>query len=182
MLHDALYASIALPLLLDPIELVVDGVPGLFVDGGSSDNTAIDLARVLARRIDAVLVDPATTSFMPANAIEAGLGSFNLLQARVLDASLRSAAAATSLKRMFAGSTLTPAQRAYLDGVYDVDLGILRPSVELPSGLGDFHNAPALAASYNLGVADAARGWAAYQAPTVAVGTGFATRPGSGAA
>jgi len=166
VLHDALYASIALPLLLDPIELVVDGVPGLFVDGGSSDNTAIDLARVVAQRINAVLVDPPVTSFTPTNAIAAGLGSFNLLQARVLDASLRSAYGATTLKRMFAGSTVTPAQRAYLDGVYDVDLGILRPAVSLPSGFGDFHDAAALAASYDLGVADAGKGWVAYSPPS----------------
>jgi NTE family protein len=162
ILHDALYASIALPLLLDPIELVVAGVPGLYVDGGSADNTAIDLARVVARRVNAVLVSPATTSFAPSNAIAAGLGSFNLLQARVLDASLRSAAEATTLKRMFAGSQVTPAQRAYLDDVYDVDLGILRPSIELPSGLGDFHDAAGLVASYQMGVTDAARGWTAY--------------------
>jgi NTE family protein len=164
-LHDALYASIALPLLLDPIPLVVGGTPGLFVDGGSSDNTAIDLARVVARRINAVLVNPPAASFTPANAIAAGLGSFNLLQARVLDASLRDAAEATTLKRMFAGSPVTPAQRAYLDDVYDVDLGILRPSVELPSGLGDFHNAAGLAASYDMGVAAAAQGWAPYVPP-----------------
>jgi NTE family protein len=166
VLHDALYASIALPLLLDPIELIVDGVPGLFVDGGSSDNTAIDLARVVARRVNAVLVDPPVTSFAPTNAIAAGLGSFNLLQARVLDASLRSAYGATTLKRMFAGSVVTPAQRAYLDGVYDVDLGILRPAVTLPGGFGDFHDAAALAASYDLGVADATRGWTPYEPPT----------------
>jgi NTE family protein len=166
MLHDALYASIALPLLLDPIELVVSGIPGLFVDGGSADNTAIDLARVVARRIDAVLVNPAQTSFVPPNAIAAGLGSFNLLQARVLDASLRNAADATKIKRMFDGSPVTPAQRASLDAMYDVDLGIIRPSVELPSGIGDFHDAAGLAASYQLGVADAAKGWSAYEAPS----------------
>jgi predicted acylesterase/phospholipase RssA len=165
ILHDALYASIALPLLLDPIELVVAGVPGLFVDGGSADNTAIDLARVVTRRINAVLVNPPTTAFMPPNAIAAGLGSFNLLQARVLDASLRSAAEATTLKRMFDGSPVTAAQRAYLDGVYDVDLGILRPAVELPSGIGDFHDAAALDASYRAGIADAAQGWADYESP-----------------
>jgi len=165
MLHDALYASIALPLLLDPIELVVSGVPGLFVDGGSLDNTAIDLARVVARRIDAVLVNPATTSFMPTNAIAAGLGSFNLLQARVLDASLRNAAVATMYKRTFAGANVTPAQRAYLDAVYDVDLGIVRPSVDLPSGIGDFHDAAGLDASYQIGVADALRGWMPYSTP-----------------
>jgi NTE family protein len=163
MLHDALYASIALPLLLDPIELVVSGVKGLFVDGGSADNTAIDLARVVARRIDAVLVNPPETSFTPPNAIAAGLGSFNLLQARVLDASLRSAADDTRLKRAFDGSAVTPAQRALLDEMYDVDLGILRPSVELPSGLGDFHDAARLDASYRLGVDDAAKGWSAYE-------------------
>ncbi len=165
ILHDALYASIALPLLLDPIELVIDGTPGLFVDGGSADNTAIDVARVVARRINAVFVDPATTTYAPTNAIGAGLGSFNLLQRRVLDASLRAAYEATTLKRVFAGATLDADQRAYLDGVYDVDLGVLRPAIELPTQTGDFHDPAKLGAAYALGLADAARGWTPYTPP-----------------
>ena len=95
ILHDALYASIALPLLLDPIELLIDGVPGLFVDGGSSDNSAIDIARVIAKRINAIFVAPAVSTIVPESAIAAGLGSFNLLQQRVLDASLRTAYSST---------------------------------------------------------------------------------------
>jgi hypothetical protein len=67
---------------------------------------------------------------------------------------------------MFTGSAVTPAQRAYLDGVYDVDLGILRPAAVLPGGFGDFHDAAAIAASYETGVADAAKGWAAYTPPS----------------
>ncbi len=165
ILHDALYASVALPLLLDPIELVIDGVPGLFVDGGSSDNTAIDIARVVAKRVNAVFVDPIAPSIAPTNAISAGLGSFNLLQQRVLDASLRGAYAASVEKRMFAGAVLSTEQRAYLDTVYDVDLGILRPSVDLPGGIGDFHDAQKLGASYALGLADAATGWKPYEPP-----------------
>ena len=166
VLHDALYASIALPMLLDPIELVVDGVPGLFVDGGSSDNSAIDIARVVAKRINAVFVDPATSNITPTNAIAAGLGSFNLLQQRVLDASLRTAYNATMEKRLFAKAQLNAEQRAYLDTVYDVDLHILRPSEDLPAGIGDFHDAAKLASAYALGAADAARGWQPYAPPT----------------
>jgi predicted acylesterase/phospholipase RssA len=162
VLHDALYASIALPLLFDPIELVIDGVPGLFVDGGSSDNTAIDVARILGPRVNAILVDPPTTRYEPTNAIAAALGSFDLLQRRVLEASLRSAYSTTLVKRTLANAPVDAAQRAFLDGLYDVDLGILRPSTELPGDLSDFQNPAKLQDAYDRGIADAAGGWAPY--------------------
>jgi len=162
VLHDALYASIALPLLFDPIELVVDGVPGLFVDGGSSDNTAIDVARIIGPRVNAILVDPPTTSFEPTNAISAALGSFNLLQRRVLEASLRNAYTTTLVKRTLATAPVDPVQRAFLDGLYDVDLGILRPAAELPGDFADFQNQAKLQDAYDRGIADAAAGWSPY--------------------
>ena len=164
-LHDALYASIALPLLFDPIELVVDGVPGLFVDGGSSDNTAIDIARVLGPRVNAILVDPPLARYEPANAIAAALGSFNLLQRRILEASMRNAYATTLLKRTLAAAPVDAAQRAFLDGLYDVDLGILRPSSEVPGDLSDFQNQAKLQDTYARGIADAAGGWSPYVPP-----------------
>jgi NTE family protein len=168
ILHDALYASVALPMLLDPIELVIDGVPGLFVDGGSADNTAIDVARVIARRITAVFVEPQQSTSMPENAIAAGLGSFSLLQERVLDASMRGAYTSTQVKRLFSSASLGDSQRAFIDAVDDVDLRILRPSVDLPSGIGDFHDAATLATSYQLGLDDAANGWTPYEPPQYA--------------
>jgi predicted acylesterase/phospholipase RssA len=165
ILHDALYASIALPLLFDPIELVVAGVPGLFVDGGSSDNTAVDVARILGPRVNVVLVDPPTTSYEPTNAITAALGSFNLLQRRVLEASLRNAYATTLVKKTFATATVDAAQRAFLDGLYDVELGILRPKNELPGDLADFQDQVKLQDSYDQGVTDAGSGWSPYVPP-----------------
>jgi predicted acylesterase/phospholipase RssA len=162
MLHDALYASIALPLLFDPIELTVGGERGLFVDGGSCDNSAIDIARVSSRRVNVVLTEPAVAQFNPTNAVTAGLGSFNLLQLRALDASLRSAYFETTGKRLFANAATDGAQRAYLDSIFDVELAILRPSTELSAGYGDFHDAKKLRASYDLGLQDAAKGWSPY--------------------
>jgi hypothetical protein len=166
MLHDGLYASIALPLLLDPIKLCVGGVDGLFVDGGSCDNSAIDIARVLACRVSVILVDPAAATFNPQNAVDAGLGSFNLLQRHALDASLRSAYFETIGKRLFEQSATRSAQRAYLESVFDVDLGIIRPATDLGTGYADFHDAAKLRASYQLGVQDASRGWSPYALPT----------------
>jgi predicted acylesterase/phospholipase RssA len=166
MLHDALYASIALPLLLDPIKLRVGDVDGLFVDGGSCDNSAIDVARILACRVNVILVDPATVEFNPKNAVEAGLGSFNLLQRRALDASLRSAYFETAGKRLFQQSATRGDQRAYLDSVFDADLAIMRPASDMGTGYGDFHDTAKIRAFYELGVRDAARGWSTYGLPS----------------
>ena len=168
LLHDALYASLALPLLFDPIELVVDGIRGTYVDGGSSDNSAVDVARVLARRVNVVLVEPVSTTFKPTNAVEAGLGSFNLLQQRALDASLRSAYFETTGKRLFENVAVTAAQRAYLASVFDADLGILRSGTDLAADIGDFDDAQKLQTSYDLGLRDAAKGWAPYAPPPAA--------------
>ena len=165
MLHDALYASIALPLLMDPIKLSVGGVDGLFVDGGSCDNSAIDVARVLASRVNVILVDPATATFHPQNAVDAGLGSFNLLQRHALDASLRSAYFETVGMRLFERSATESEQRAYLKSVFDVDLGIIRPATDLSAAYADFHDAAKLEASYQLGLEDATRGWSPYALP-----------------
>jgi predicted acylesterase/phospholipase RssA len=164
-LHDALYASIALPLLCDPIELVVDGVPGLFVDGGSSDNTAVDVARIIALRVNVILVDPPTSTYEPKNAIAAALGSFNLLQRRVLEASMRGAYTTTLMKRTLASAQVDAAQRAFLDSLYDVDLGIMRPTHDLPGDLSDFRDQAKLQASYDAGIADATAGWSPYVPP-----------------
>jgi predicted acylesterase/phospholipase RssA len=166
MLHDALYASIALPLLLDPIKLRVGGMDGLFVDGGSCDNSAIDIARVLACRVNVILGDPAEIQFNPQNAVDAGFGSFNLLQRRALDASLRSAYFETAGKRLFQPSATRSDQRAYLDSVFDADLGIMRPATVIGAGYGDFHDPAKLLASYELGVRDASQGWAPYVLPS----------------
>jgi predicted acylesterase/phospholipase RssA len=165
MLHDALYASIALPLLLDPIKLCVGGVDGLFVDGGSADNSAIDVARVLACRVNVILVDPGATTFNPQNAVDAGLGSFSLLQRHALDASLRSAYFETAGKRLFERSVTRSEQRVYLQSVFDVDLGIMRPATNLGTDYADFHDAAKLHAAYQLGVEDASRGWSPYTLP-----------------
>jgi predicted acylesterase/phospholipase RssA len=165
MLHDALYASIALPLLLDPIDLVVGGEHGLFVDGGSCDNSAIDFARVSSRRVNVILTDPASVQFKPTNAVMAGLGSFNLLQRRALDASLRSAHFETAGKRLFAAAATNGEQRAYLDSVFDVELAVLRPAAELETGYGGFHDADKLRAAYDLGRGDARAGWSPYSPP-----------------
>jgi predicted acylesterase/phospholipase RssA len=175
VLHNALYASIALPLMFDPIELVVDSVPGLFVDGGSSDNTAIDIARVAGRRLNVVLVDPPSTSFRPTNAVSAALGSFNLLQRRVLEASLRSAYTTTQVKRTLATARVNAAQRTFLNGLYDVDLGILSPKVELAADLGDFQDQVKLQRNYDQGLADAATGWSPYKPPAFLERVGIAT-------
>jgi predicted acylesterase/phospholipase RssA len=165
MLHDALYASIALPLLLDPIELVVGGQRGLFVDGGSCDNSAIDFARVSSRRVHVVLTDPVSLQFNPTNAVMAGLGSFNLLQRRALDASLRSAHFETAGKRLFEAAATNGEQRAYLDSVFDVELAVLRPAADLETGYGGFHDAGKLRAAYDLGLGDAQAGWSPYSPP-----------------
>jgi hypothetical protein len=65
----------------------------------------------------------------------------------------------TVKKRLFANAAVNADQRGYLAGVYDVDLRIMRPAVDLPSGIGDFHAVASLDASYELGLADAAKGW-----------------------
>jgi predicted acylesterase/phospholipase RssA len=162
ILARALTASTAIPVLFDPIEMRFDGETSQYVDGGIADNTPVDIALAVARRIHTVLVDPISPA--PAtygNALEIGFASFGVAQRRILEAALRSAALSTQTKRLFA-NTSDPVRRRYLSGIYDADLSIIRPATGVSLNAFDFSNQADIDDIYARGVADGLAGWQPY--------------------
>jgi len=162
VLAGALRASTAIPVIFDPVEMTFDGVTAQYVDGGIADNTPVDIARILARRVYTVLVDPPTQPTLSyTNVVEIGFASFGVAQRRILEAALRSASLETEGKQLF-GNSNGAAERAYLSDVYDSRLFIIRPSNELPVTFADFADQGNIDATYARGYADGRAGWLPY--------------------
>jgi predicted acylesterase/phospholipase RssA len=116
-LSQALLASTAIPVLFDPVELTFGGVTSQYIDGGIADNTPIDLARILAKNVYSVLVDPqhAPHALYP-NAVEIGLAAFGVAQRRIFEKALRTASLESEPKRLLL-PTATAAGRAVLEEI-----------------------------------------------------------------
>jgi len=165
LLLDALVAATAIPVIFDPVELTIDGVTSQYVDGGIADNTPVDIARILARSVYTILVDPDTSP--PGhytNILQIVFASFGVAQRRILDAALRTASLETESKRLFRASA-AGAQTTFLQQVYDADLLIIQPETELPVAFQDFSSQANIDAAYQRGIADGKAGWKPYARP-----------------
>ncbi|HUA10161.1 MAG TPA: patatin-like phospholipase family protein [Candidatus Acidoferrales bacterium] len=140
ILIDALRASTAIPIAFDPVELPAPsgGGTNLYVDGGVTANTPIAAARAAANRIDVVLMDPPLEQTHYHNALEVGFGVFGAMQRRILTADLRA---------------------AYLE---HAEIFQMLPENELPVGVVGFDDRENIYATFKVGFADAARGFAPY--------------------
>jgi predicted acylesterase/phospholipase RssA len=148
----ALAGSSAIPILFDPVTITFSDGPRTYIDGGVADSAPVDFARVVAKRVQLILVDPARPDPRTyPNAAAIGTAAFGIAQNRVLESSLRSAFFETRGKRLFENAATTPAQRDFLASTYDVDIEIMRPAAELPVDVPGFDDAQAIAATYELG-------------------------------
>jgi predicted patatin/cPLA2 family phospholipase len=58
ILHRAILASAAIPVVFDPVVLpMIDGTDGAYVDGSIVSNAAVSIARTVASNVDVILVD-----------------------------------------------------------------------------------------------------------------------------
>ncbi len=147
LLSQAIRASATIPIMLDPVE--ISGPNGLesFIDGGIADNTPIDIARALSRSVKVILVDPAERVRMDySNALQIGVGAFEIAQRRMVDTALRSAAI----------------ESAY-GGPFPATIEILQPDHELPLQLLDFDQREKIEHALALGASDAQRGFVPYR-------------------
>jgi predicted acylesterase/phospholipase RssA len=167
LLCTELQASAAVPILFDPIELPsADGGVDHFVDGGVSDNNPLDLARALAHTVCLVLVAPqSSVRTQYDNALQIAIRVDGIEAGRMFDDSLRAAYDATREKRLFAGGSLSPAERAYEARVLDTDLFYMRPRRELAVGFLEFDQQSKIDGAYSAGIEDIADGWLPYGQP-----------------
>jgi predicted acylesterase/phospholipase RssA len=90
ILHRALLASAAVPVLLDPVALpMTDGTDGLYIDGSIASNAAVSIARVVASNVDVILVDAKSTRAEYPNAIAVAFGAYATMQRDILETAMR---------------------------------------------------------------------------------------------
>ncbi len=81
LLHRALLASAAIPLVFDPVTMpMADGSSGMYVDGSIASNAIVEIARTVARAIHIVLVDAPSSRTTYANAIAVAVGAYAIMQ------------------------------------------------------------------------------------------------------
>ncbi len=182
MLVDQLRASAAVPLAFDPVVLPgPNGQPCSYVDGGVTANTPFNVARALAVRIDAVVLNPAFHSESYENAVEISVGAFDTMQRRLVEESLRIAYLQSILLRAL--DELTPdfiAKLAALAGItvdqlrllqatlIDTQFYLLRPKSVLPAKLLGFNDSNDIARTYAIGQTEGASGFEHFDFATMA--------------
>lgn len=180
LLHRAIFASAALPLVFDPVLIPnPDGTINEYCDGGVASNSPVGIAHAVSKGADVVLLDP---PFEPdtgyADAVEIAFGVFGTMQRKILENEMRNAyfqsvgksaftrLAPQEIARATQGSPLL----AKLMGTIPVtDLRYIRPEKVLPLGVGGFNDWLGIGKAYRIGWEDMGRGFTPYDWETFAL-------------
>jgi predicted acylesterase/phospholipase RssA len=162
LLHEAIRASAAIPVMFDPVVLPGPQGPEPCIDGGIADNTPVDVARALSTQIRVVLVDPARAPDQTyPSAVSIALEAFGIAQRRVSQNALRSALIESEAKRLLTAST--PEAQAFRASLYDVQVSFVRPAAPLPADVPDFDNQELIDRTIALGKVDGSNGFRPYR-------------------
>jgi predicted acylesterase/phospholipase RssA len=173
LLHRELFASAAIPLAWDPVQLPgPDGVINQYCDGGVASNSPVSFAHAVASAADVVLMDP---PFEPVtdytDAVAVGFGMFGTMQRKILATDMRGVYFQSIAKRAFAHMPPTSAlpddehQRllaSFMASSVATDLFFVRPKNTLPLGAGAFQDEKGIGEAYRIGWDDAFAGFTAY--------------------
>jgi NTE family protein len=161
VLHEAIRASAAMPMLFDAVKLPCSRGVDQCIDGSIADNTPIDIARALAQHVRVIFVEPPIVRPRPyASAIDVGFAAFTIAQRRVTENALRAAIVETDAKRLLTAST--PASVAFRDSLLDVDVSYVQPADPLPADVPDFNRQDLMDRTLALGYADGMHGFRSY--------------------
>jgi NTE family protein len=173
ILLQALLASAAVPVVFDPVPLAMaDGSKGLYVDGGVASNASVLIARIFAKNIDVVLVDPPSQREVYANVFDIVMGAYQTMQRQILETEMRDVYFESLGKR--ARNSLAASAQVELQGGSSelqvffrdlpvVNLAYMRPQQQLPADISAFDRQDKLDESFAIGEADAARGFTTYE-------------------
>ena len=156
IIHRALLASAALPIIIDPVGIPHSDGSGAFdvyVDGGVTDNVPVEIARRCAAQLHVILVDP---RILPnghyESALEIGFGMFETMQRRIFEYQTLLAIAESAIAP-------TPLTAAAGLNPLPVEAYLIRPQSALPGTAIDFDDVTALDAVWQRGYEDGAAGW-----------------------
>jgi predicted acylesterase/phospholipase RssA len=146
LLHAALFASAALPIVFDPVAMPgPDGETTYYCDGGVASNSPVGIAHALSQAADVVLIEPRLepeTDYQ--DAIEIAFGVFGTMQRKILESEMRTAVSETALR-------------------------YIRPQKVLPLAIIGFDDEVGIGKAYRIGWEDLARGFSAYDWKTFEV-------------
>lgn len=173
-LHKALFASAAIPVAFDPVELAIEGgAVHQYVDGGVAANSPIAFARTIARSLQVILLDPPFETDTYHSAIEIGLAVFGTMQRRLIENDVRAVFLQTVTSRHLSNidlagiqTKLTPEDKlalySFFEQMGDTQLAYIRPSEVLPVRVGGFDDGPHIIEAMRLGEEAARTGFTQY--------------------
>jgi predicted acylesterase/phospholipase RssA len=173
LLHRAIFASAALPLVFDPVKIPnPDGTVNEYCDGGVASNSPVGIAHALSKGADVILLDP---PFEPntnyTDAVEVTLGVFGTMQRKILESEMRNAYFQSIGKRTF--TSLGPAEIAritqanprlakLMKALPVTELRYIRPENVLPLSVVGFNDSAGIDNAFRIGWQDVARGFTPY--------------------
>ncbi|MFY9665662.1 MAG: patatin-like phospholipase family protein [Candidatus Cybelea sp.] len=173
LLHRAIFASAAIPLVFDPVLIPnPDGTVNEYCDGGVASNSPVGIAHAISKKADVVLLDP---PFEPntdyADAVEIAFGVYGTMQRKIMESEMRTAYFQSAGERAF--GRLAPRDAAkvtqsdpglakLMQTIPETDLRYIRPEKELPVTVAGFNDSLGIDKAYRTGWEDAGRGFMPY--------------------
>jgi hypothetical protein len=150
---------------------MADGTKGFYVDGGIASNASILIARIFAKNIDVVFVDPPSQRETYANIFDIVIGAYETMQRQILETEMRDVYFESLDKR--ARNELAPRAQAELQrgsselrlffrDLPVVNLAYMRPQQQLPADIAAFDRQEELNQTFAVGEADGAREFTTY--------------------
>ena len=173
LLHRAIFASAAIPLVFDPVRIPnPDGTVNEYCDGGVASNSPVGIAHAFSKRADVVLLDP---PFEPdtdyADAVEVAFGVYGTMQRKIMESEMRNAYFQSAGKRALARLTPqevgaatedNPELAKLIEVIPATDLRYIRPAKELPVTVAGFNDQVGIGEAYRLGWVDMGEGFKPY--------------------
>jgi predicted acylesterase/phospholipase RssA len=174
LLHQAIFASAALPLVFDPVLIPnPNGMVNEYCDGGVASNSPVGIAHAVSKGADVVLLDPPfepDTSYDDAIAIAYGV--FGTMQRKILETEMHNAYFQSVGKRAFTRLTpgeishathASPQLARFMETIPVTELRYIRPNDVLPVTVAGFNDEVGIGKAYRMGWEDATRGFTPYQ-------------------
>jgi predicted acylesterase/phospholipase RssA len=173
LFHKQIFASAAVPLLWDPVDMRnVDGRIDQYCDGGLAANSPVSVAHAVSAAADVVLLNPPFEEISDyGNAIEVAAGMFGTMQQKILAGDMRSVYFQSVARRALAivpnyeaaiASEGAPHLAEYVSSLTPTELAYIRPKKKLPVGGAAFGDQVGIGEAYRIGWNDAIAGFAPY--------------------
>jgi predicted acylesterase/phospholipase RssA len=155
LLHKQLFASAAIPIVWDPVQLPgPEGSINDYCDGGVMSNSSVRISHAVASAVDVILLRPPLQPVRRyANAIAIAFGMVGAMQQKILEIDMRTVHYQSELAKC--QNIYTPTKLSYI-----------RPKATLPISSEDFDNEEGIGKAYQIGWNDAIAGLTPYDFTT----------------